>query len=244
MSAVKFTLTGTTPLLMHRDDPVVADELSAWRHDNKKQVTPGDDRTPPWTWQCYLYHDGESLALEREMIMKALSNAGSQVTLRKRTTMKRASQSGLFIREPFLEFRSGGEIVPLEDLASHRDDSFDKQTARAEKHGIKLFVKRATIGMAKHVRVRPRFDAWSVTGTIEILSDDITAETLKNLFAIAGRDSGLGDWRPSAPKSPGNFGMFTCELERVGRSSGGDEEERKPTRREAKEKTVSGPARH
>lgn len=54
-----FELTGTTPLLMHADDVDAADALIEWRQkpDNKNISKPGDDRSPPWAWQTYLYRD-------------------------------------------------------------------------------------------------------------------------------------------------------------------------------------------
>ena len=43
-----------------------------------------------------------------------------------------------------------------------------RQAAAAE-HGFMLYVKGAKIGQSKHVRVRPRFDRWSATGTINVI---------------------------------------------------------------------------
>jgi hypothetical protein len=78
-----------------------------------------------------------------------------------------------------------------------------------------LFVKRARIGNAKHVRVRPRFDSWSVSGTLTVLDDSITTDVLERILTHAGAYAGVGDWRPSSPKSPGPFGRFTSTVKEV-----------------------------
>jgi len=65
------------------------------------------------------------------------------------------------------------------------------------------------------VRVRPRFDNWSCGGTVTVFDDMITTDVLKNILTFAGTYAGLGDWRPSSPKSPGPFGKFTAEVKQV-----------------------------
>ena len=49
-------------------------------------------------------------------------------------------------------------------------------------------------------------------GVITVSEAAITDEVLEQLFEIAGRLVGLGDWRPSAPTSPGPYGMFNASL--------------------------------
>jgi hypothetical protein len=63
--------------------------------------------------------------------------------------------------------------------------------------------------------VRPRFSRWSCSGTITVLDEMITEDVLRNILVFAGRYSGIGDWRPSAPKSPGPWGKFSVELKEV-----------------------------
>lgn len=211
---VDFTLTGVMPLLMHRDDVEAADSLSEWRKDtqNKNQSKAGDDRSPAWTWQTYLYSDGEHICMPAENIMVALRQAGAQIILKKQKTYKEITQSGLLIRSEFCKFFVGGKQVPIKKLSAVQEKPFADQSALAESLGFRLFVKRARIGQQKHVRVRPRFDNWSITGSLDILTPDISYETLVKLFELAGR-VGLCDWRPGC-KTPGPFGMFSAELKR------------------------------
>lgn len=54
--------------------------------------------------------------------------------------------------------------------------------------------------------VRPKFPSWAFEVTVEIDLDQIAVDKVKSLFEIAGRQSGIGDFRPS---KRGPFGRFT-----------------------------------
>lgn len=210
---VNFELTGQFPLLMHADDIMRQDALTAWRKasENKNVSVPGDDRSPAWTWQTYLYSDGEHVAMQSENIMCCLRSAGAQIILKKQKTFKELTQSGILIAGEFCDFLVKGKKVPIATIAAMKHLSFTEQNAAVEKLGFGLWAKRARIGQAKHVRVRPRFNSWTVRGTLQVVAKEITFEVLQQLFEIAGR-VGIGDWRPGC-KTPGSFGMFTTKLE-------------------------------
>lgn len=213
----EFTLTGTMPLLMHRDDVEAADELMSWRKDprNKSLSVPGDDRSPPWSWQTYVYHDGESLALPQQNIMTALRFAGAKVASKGKATFKSMSQSGLLIASDFCPFHCGGKLMAIETIAALRGLSFAEQKKAVRGLGFDLLVNRAKVGTSKHVRVRPKFPAWSVHGRVQVIEPAITTDVLRQLFALAGRYAGLCDWRPSSKESPGPYGTFTAEVEPI-----------------------------
>lgn len=216
MSKYSFTLTGETPLLMHADDVEASDTLMAWRKnsDNKSLSVPGDDRSPAWTWHTYLYSDGENVCIPSDNIMVALRNAGSKMIHKKQETYKKLTQSGLVILDEHCELIAPRNPVPMASIAKLRDKSFAEQSQAVKSLGFTLFTKRAKLPSsgAKNVRVRPRFEEWSVRGDIEVLDPAITPEVLVKLFDIAGAQSGLGDWRPSSPKSPGPFGRFSAKV--------------------------------
>jgi hypothetical protein len=209
----EFTLRGVMPLLMHSDNILAADELSAWRADpkNKSVSVPGDDRSPAWTWQSYLYHDGEHLAMPAECIMACLKSAGAKISA-KRGSFKAMTQSGLLIATDNCEFTSGGKPIRMGDILKFKESVFPKHIEAVRKLGFDLLVKRAKIAQKKHVRVRPMFADWQVKGIITVTEPAITSDVLEQLFEIAGRLVGLGDWRPSAPTSPGPYGMFSSSL--------------------------------
>jgi hypothetical protein len=97
-------------------------------------------------------------------------------------------------------------MVENNDFMAHR--------SIAEKLGFDLFVKRVVIGTSKHVRVRPRFMQWGCAGTITVLDETLTDGVLQNLFSVAGRFVGCGDWRPSS-RSSGRYGCFSASLTRI-----------------------------
>ncbi len=213
---VAFELNGEMPLLMHNDNIEAADELKEWRQDpkNKNLTVPGDDRSPAWTWHGYCYTDGEHLVMPAGNIMRALGEAGTQVVMKGKTTFKTSSQSGLKIYDEYCEFLVGGKKLSIAKIAAMREDSFAKQAEKVQKLGFKLFSKRAGVNSKKHIRVRPRFTSWAVRGTVVVVVPEITYERLEQFFDIAGR-GGLCDWRPTSPKKPGPFGMFTTKLKRL-----------------------------
>lgn len=212
-----FTLTGVSPLLMHADDVEKGDMLSAWRKhpENKSLKVAGDDRSPPWSWMTYLITDGTHVCLSVDMLSASLRQAGSMLTLGKRGTMKSVSQSGLFLAPDFMPLLVNGKPIKASKIEALRDLSFSEQSEAAKDLGFSLFVKRATVGSSKHVRVRPRFEEWSVSGSVELLVKEIDETSIRDLFRLAGQYKGLGDWRPSAPKSPGRFGRFVAELKKA-----------------------------
>lgn len=209
----EFTLKGVMPLLMHADDVMAADELDAWRKNpaNKSVSVPGDDRSPPFTWQTYLYHDGDNLAMPASCIMAALRGAGAKISAKK-GSFKAMSQSGLLITTDYCEFTNNGKPIRIADIVRYKDGTFKRHLDETHKLGFDLLVKRAKIGPKKHVRVRPMFKAWEVKGIIGVSEPAITEDVLTQLFEIGGRLIGLCDWRPGSPSSPGNFGMFVSSV--------------------------------
>lgn len=212
-----FELTGEMPLLMHWDNIEGGDQLKAWRQatENKNQSVPGDDRSPAWTWHTYLYTDGEYVTMPQDNIMAALMNGGAQIILKKQKTYKELSQSGILIATEHCEFSfDGGKRLSTSQLMELRDLPYAKQAEAAQNMGFRLFCKRAGVNKSKHVRVRPRFETWTVKGELQVISPDLPFDTLVAIFGYAGR-AGLCDWRPSSPKRPGPYGMFTAKLKQL-----------------------------
>ena len=212
---VSFVLKGSTPLIMHNDDVEAASMLDQWRKNpaHKNVSVPGDDRSPAFTWQTYLYGDAGKVVMPSANLMVCLRQAGAKMTLKRQTTFKAITQSGLLTESECLEFRCGGKELPLAPLEAIRDKPFADHKEVAAKHGFELLVKRALVGTKKHVRVRPLFRSWEVRGVVTLLAPEITFGNLETLFGLAG-SVGLGDWRPGC-KTPGSFGMFTATLKEV-----------------------------
>ena len=215
MKKFQFTLSGFMPLLMHADNIEGSDELQEWRKQpaNKGMSVAGDDRTPPWTWQTYCYHDGEHIVMPAENVMVALRQAGAQMILKKQKTFKEITQSGLLICTEACEFKNDGKQIKWSDVLAMRDKTFKEQSDTCKKLGFELFPKRARVGTSKHIRVRPKFSKWQVSGEIMVLKPEINAEILKQLFELAGK-AGLCDWRPSG-KTPGPYGQADADVAEI-----------------------------
>lgn len=209
----EFTLKGISSLLVHADNVLAADELIRWRKDpgNKSVSVAGDDRSPAWTWTTYLYSDGKSLCMLADAIMVSLRFAGAKMTMKKQESFKAATQSGILIDQEHMPIITPRGEVKTADVMKIKGLPFDDQAKAVEDLGFRLDIRRAVVGTSKHVRVRPRFDDWSLKGTLEVSEPAITRDVLVQLFEIAGSRSGIGDWRPSAKKS-GPFGRFTADL--------------------------------
>jgi hypothetical protein len=222
MRFYQVTLTGTQPLLMHADDIDWADRMEAWKleKDNKKSSKAGDDRSPAFRWIGSLYrNEAGQVIIPTENIMRALMEGGAACLVpggRSGKTFKAQSQSGIMPRDIGWPLLVNGQPVltaPIDKLLGEK--SFAVHELAVKEMGFVLFKKRARIGQSKHIRVRPRFDAWATTGELVVTDDQITDEVLADILEVAGKYKGLGDWRPSS-KTPGTFGMFEAAVQRLG----------------------------
>lgn len=214
-----FELTGTQPLLMHNDSVLAADTLEAWRKDpaNKRRSKAGDDRSPSWTWLTYLYVDGGQVVIPRENLIAMLIKGGASFKVGRMGTLKGETAASVFFESSY-PLLVNGDAVQFSDLRALNDDAvpFSKHMDSVRDLGFALDVRRATVGTSKHVRVRPRFDRWTLAGEFSCYDDGaMGTEVLQQLFALCGRRVGLCDWRPSAPKKPGGYGTFTALVEAV-----------------------------
>jgi hypothetical protein len=215
----KIELTGETPLLLHHDNIAWADVLAKWGKDpaNKKNSVAGDDRSPAFRWIGNLYVDGGLVVVPSDNLMTMLREGGAKCpTGKKGATFKRQTQSGIVVDQAAWPITIGGKTLAYDRIKPlMEEEDFSKHSEAVAAMGFDIFVKRAKVAMAKHIRVRPRFDKWSVEGTVTVLDDTITKDVLENIVVFAGMYSGLGDWRPSSPKSPGSFGKFTAKVRAV-----------------------------
>lgn len=217
MKRYSVRLVGATPLLMHYDNLAWDEVIKKWQKDpaNKALSVAGDDRTPAWRWIGYLYTDGGMVAMPADNLMSALREGGKKVsTGRGQQTFKALTQAGIIVDQAAWAFETQGRQVSY-DQVSHliENHDFNEHMETAKKLGFELFVKRAKIGKAKHVRVRPRFDNWQAYGSLTVLEDQlITDDVLRLILINAGAYCGLCDWRPGSPMSPGVFGKFSVEM--------------------------------
>jgi len=212
----QITLTGLTPFLMHCDNVDWSEQMKKWEKDPtmKKESTAGDDRSPAWRWIGSIYHDSGKVCLPSDNLMTMLREGGAKCpTGKKGGSFKRQTQSGLVVDQAAWALITAKGDVNFEEITNLIEEKdFQVHLDTCEKLGFSLFVKRAKIGNNKHIRVRPRFDQWSASGTITVFDDSITKQVLIDILTMAGNYCGVGDWRPSSPKSPGSFGRFAAEV--------------------------------
>lgn len=222
MKQYEITLRGLTPLLMHQDNLSFAEKIKAWAKEpeNKIHSVAGDDRSPAWTWIGYAYHDGRHFGLPSDNLMTVLREGGGKVlTGRGKESYKKATQSGLMLDAMQFDLIVDDALVPvdwMQTLIGQMD--FLAHIDAAEAHGFELLVKRARVGQAKHVRVRPMFRNWTAIGTLTVLDEELsglTQNTLATILKQAGALCGVGDWRPSSPRASGTFGRFSPEVKPI-----------------------------
>lgn len=219
MKQYQVTLNGLTPLLMHQDNLNFGEKVQAWARDpaNKEHTKAGDDRTPPWTWIGYLYHDGRHIGVNSDNIMTMLREGGAKIKNGNgKETYKKQTQSGIMLdQQQFILLIDGKpiEIDNIKPLIGNLD--FNAHIDAAESLGFELLVKRAKIGKAKHVRVRPMFRNWQLYGSLTVIDEEVyglNRAVLEQILNQAGALCGICDWRPSSPSS-GTFGKFQAVIE-------------------------------
>jgi len=216
MDRYEVKITGVSGLLMHADNLQWAGEMKRWESDpeNKKNSTAGDDRTPAFRWLGCLYHDAAHVGIPSDNLMTAIREGSTKVpTGKKGGSFKKQSQSGIVVDQVIWPLVTPAGLVRWPDckaLLSVLD--YAEHEAAAQRLGFELFAKRAKVGMAKHVRVRPRFDTWEASGTVTVTDETITESILQKILDCAGMYCGLGDWRPSSKVSPGPWGRFVAEV--------------------------------
>lgn len=226
---VQFTIKGTMPLLLHADNVEWSDELSAERSRTQSQrekdghtVRRGDDRDPAWTWMGYMYKslDEKVFTVPNQNLSAAIIIAATRTQKKPRGSYKADAASQIAFDSIDLEFFCDGKQIEVKDIQNLRNEpNFEKHREAAKDLGFKLDMRRAKVGASKHVRVRPRFEKWSISGVIRLhpgpiraikgAMDRSDAPTLEDLLNYAG-NVGLGDWRPGSPH-PGAFGMFKVD---------------------------------
>jgi len=214
----RFTLTGLGPAIMHWDNiewtDIMEEQRSKIKSQDKKNFKAGDDRCPPHTWKGYTYNDGEHIAIPHDNLRSCLMKAGARVELQGKKTYKELTQCAILFDDLYIDFFVDGKKIPWKPVEAI-SGTFAEQCATARSLGFRLFAKRAAVGQAKHIRVRPRFENWTAQGTFTVVDEQMKLEVLKKIWQIGGLYIGLLDWRPGSPKSPGPYGRFSVEVEKA-----------------------------
>ena len=215
-----FKWVGITPLLLHQDNIEFGDNIEAWRLDasNQKKAgkKKGDDRSPAWTWLGYLPSDPQTgeAGIPAHYLTSMLAAAGTQIPTGKgMKTYKEAAAAAVFPEEDYFVLTTKGRTIDVHALEAkliEKEEDFREHLKAVRAAGFDLDMRRAKVGAGKHVRVRPKFVAWEVTGEVRVDTSCIPVGILETVFKIMGQ-RGLGDFRPSCNR-PGRFGMFGATM--------------------------------
>lgn len=180
----KFRIVGISPLLVH--NPAGMRPGSEAGLGTKRIPTPEEEAKAG----LYVNDKGEFF-VRANSFRSAIIGKGGSASGRKigKRTANQCVAAGFFIQhdEAILTHPDTGK--PLKEYR------IDSRRAVVQGNGI--------------VRSRPCFDRWATTITCEIDEDFIRKDQILELLKIAGKISGVGDYRPQCK---GMFGRFDAEL--------------------------------
>lgn len=177
MKVYNVTITGTTPLLMNRPSQL---EISDKSKDIKRET-----RTAEKIAEQKLYTDAEGkIYFPSTWFRGSLIEAGKQKKMGGKGTSKATYSKAV---------GSSVSIEPFEILL--KKPSWDVFTI--------LAVNPTTKG--RNPLHRPQFKKWECECQVRFEEEQIEPSVMKELFDIAGKMVGIGDWRPA---KKGMFGKF------------------------------------
>lgn len=187
MRTVKVHCVHLSPLLMDKMSDEAFTGLETGVRPQEVKDRPAEEKAVG-----KIYRDNGKIGLPAEMLISALKLAGAQVKNGKRNITKTTTgETTLFdfltVQDSFLPFLN----IKKEDGAWTVD----------KRKGIG---RQAKVPTAVCI-IRPRFDKWEFTTTIQFDERKVNEDTVRKLFEVAGSNQGLGSFRPN---KGGPFGRF------------------------------------
>lgn len=194
ISEVEAYCVGTTPILFNR---VQEETLLGLRDKTKKKSkaapAPEDPREEAAP-KLYTLNDDETPIIPTEMLFSCLADAGKHVRLdgkKQVSTAKSTVLPGLMsLHDPYIRILNPSNIEEMPRW------EVDIRGGRNPNGGELVCI------------VRPRFDKWAFLCNLQVFTEEISVDTIRRLFDIAGARSGLGDFRPNRK---GIYGQFRVE---------------------------------
>ena len=176
MKTYNITLEGTSPLLMNRPSQLDIGD--------KSKSVKRETNTPEEIAELKVYKDGEGkIYAPATWFQGCIVEAGKQKKMlgkgSARATYSKVAGSSVEINPFEIEIKDKWRVFSI------------------------LAVNPTTKG--KNVLHRPQFDKWEVKFEVTFEEELIEIPVMKELFDIAGRMVGVGDWRPA---KKGRFGKF------------------------------------
>lgn len=183
----KATLRSTAPFLMNNGrlaNPMDTFARAIKKITAKRHKTEADfEELAKLEWHGSLYLKNGKPCLPALMLDACLINGAKKV--------KKGMQAkaGLFSIDDFVLHHDGPETI----------------AALWETERFRFTIGCRLQGKATIMRTRPRFDTWSADIEIAFNDEALNASDIREFLLIAGRDVGIGNWRPRF----GRFEMIT-----------------------------------
>ena len=182
---LKLPIRGLTPLLMCRFDEKVRAEMEARTEGKASNKKAAKDPEREWNAARWLSTDGWD-GIHAGGIRAAIIDAARSVEGLTMTALKQ----GVFV---------------VADGYSPDGAPLVRIVGKAERFSNMC---RTTTGVA-YPRHRPIYKEWGAVLTLQVNEHILSRDAAVNLVNIAGFTCGLGEWRPTSPKSrTGDFGRF------------------------------------
>ena len=171
MKKINVTIKGVAPLLQHK----MSNEQEAQLASKTKK---SDGQSKGDNPKDYLYIIGNKIVQPSEHIVQAII---------KRLSNYKIQGKG---KKTYKEMGIGAlNIIP--EYIEHENQNWEVDS--------RTVVIKATKGRV--VRLRPKFNDWQLSFVVELINDDLPVEVVKSALDDAGREGGIGDFRP-------RFGRF------------------------------------
>jgi hypothetical protein len=171
MKKIKCNIKGVAPLLQHK----MSSEQEAQLGSKTKKVAGQSKGDNP---EEYLYLIDGTICQPAEHIVQAIIKQLSNYKIqgKGKKTYKELGKGSLNIMPEYISHKIQDWVI-------------DNRTV----------VIPSTRG--RTVRLRPKFENWELEFIIEVINDDMPIEIIKSALDDAGREGGIGDYRP-------RFGRF------------------------------------
>jgi hypothetical protein len=184
MYTIDVTVQGVAPLLQHR---YPMPEFETMGKGNRKQ-SGAIDYSQEWRTYFYATPEGDIYQPSSHFDGALVKAAGAfKVTGKRGATYKELFKASVFVAPEKIMF---GMKIP-EKL----DTDGDKP--------LYIDLRPVVVQRARITRMRPAFaPGWKLSFEIQVIDDQINAETVQDILTYAGKAVGVGDNRP-------RFGRFT-----------------------------------
>ena len=183
LPTLSFRLSGQSPLLCHNGqtaDPRNSYAKAMKAISGKRKKTDADlEELARIEWLAGLYRTSNDLVVTSHILESAFV-AGA-----KKSKRGQQAKSGLFVPDhASLMFEGKPGVINDETL---------NQMYESDAYTFTCGVK---VGMSKVMRTRPIFKDWSLVVTVQYDPDLLNQQEVKDFVVDAGRQVGIGDWRP------------------------------------------------